>query len=435
MKLKGALFLAFKNIHSSSGNSDLFRHIRGAIIGIALSLVPLIVVLQIADGMIQGITERYVEIGSYHFQVKKLSGKSGSSIPEVISSLKENSDIENVFEFTQGTSLAYTEKGRTGIPVRGIPEDLYSNDEKLQKFIKVVEGDFDLSDEKSIILSRSIAEKLDTEVGEELKLLTAYSRPGRPPLLKPSRFTVKGIITTGYSDLDEMTVYIKNTRGKKIFRDANSSQIGIKVNNPYENTSYYYNSIRSSVPSDFFVLSWDRINYTFYQSLETTKKLLMFIMLLILGVASINISSAMIMMVLSNQKEIAVLKSVGFSPSELVLTYIFTGFFIGIAGTVLGVAGGILCSVNINGIIYFIESLLNKVKYFIWIITGSSRGLEFNPYKILESGYYLEKIPVVINFEEIFLVAFVSLLLATAASYIPSARAGKIKPVEIFQKH
>ena len=434
MRIRGAVYLAFKNIYKSR-KSDLFRHIRGAVLGIALSLVPLIVVLQISDGMIQGITSRYIETGSYHFQIKQLSKKSAYTFREIAEKVMENENVENAFVFITGTSLAYTESGRTGIPVRGIPADLYKNDPGMQKYLEVVEGSFDLSDDENIILSATIAEKLGAKPGDRLKILTAYSLPGRPPLLKPSGFTVKGIVTSGYNDLDDLTVFIRDSRAERIFRDNRSRQIGVKIKNPYKDTAAVGRSIKASVPPEYFVISWERINYTFYKSLETTKKLLVFIMLLILGVASVNISSSMIMMVNAGRKEIAVLKSIGFSSSEIVLTYIFTGFFIGTAGTFSGITAGILCSLKINEIINFMEFLLNKANYFVWAVTGTFTGAVYNPYKILNSGYYLEKIPVNLDFTEIYFVAVVSLFLAVTASFLPSLRAGKIRPVEILQKY
>ncbi len=434
MRIKVPFFLAVKNIYKS-GKSDLFRHIRGAVLGIALCLVPLIVVLQISDGMIQGITGRYIEIGSYHFQIKQLTRNSDYSLEEVAEIIRRNSEVDNAFVFVTGTSLAYTEKGRTGLSVRGIPEDLYSKDRNMRKYLEIVEGEFDLSDESSIILSRTIAEKLNASAGDELKILTAYSLPGRPPLLKPSRFKVICIVTTGYNDLDDLTVFVRDTRAEKIFRDSRSRQIGVKIKNPYKNIADIGREIKSLIPPEYFVISWERINYTFYKSLETTKKLLVFIMFLILGVASVNISSSMIMMVNAGRKEIAVLKSVGFSSSEIVLTYITTGFLIGFTGTFSGVAAGILCSIRINELICFVEFILNRINYIIWLITGSFTGSLYNPYKILNSGYYLEKIPVNLSLTEIYLVAVASILLAVAASTIPSLRAGKIKPIEILQKY
>ena len=63
-----SMFYAFKTLFSKSGLSA-FRHIRGAIIGAAISIIPLVVVLEISDGMMQGIVDRYMEISSFHMQV------------------------------------------------------------------------------------------------------------------------------------------------------------------------------------------------------------------------------------------------------------------------------------------------------------------------------------------------------------------------------
>ncbi len=435
MKLKSSFYLAFKNIFNRSGEKDLFKHIKGAVIGIALSIVPLVIVLQVTDGMIQGITGRYIELGSYHLQVNRFSKNAPDINKDLLESIRKIPGVKDAFEFIQGTSLVYTKKGRAGVPVRGIPSDLYAKDEKMREYIKIVKGGFNLENEQSIILSRVIAERLETDIGDELKLLTAYSRPGRPLLLKPSKFIIEGIITTGYNDLDEKTVFINRSRAEDIFREENSRSIGIKVDNPYVNIADAKEAVKSVIPQGYYVDTWDRINYPFYKSLETTKQLLIFIMLLILCVASVNISSSMIMMVLAKQKEIAVLKSIGSSPSEIMLVYLLTGFLIGLAGTLAGIVAGILCAININGIIYSIEALLNIFNYLIWYIQNIFTPSEFNPYRILESGYYLEKIPVVLNYMEIFLVSFASVSLSVVASLLPAARAGRIKPVEILQKH
>ena len=152
-------------------------------------------------------------------------------------------------------------------------------------------------------------------------------------ILRPARFIVKGVFTTGYRELDEVSVYINYDRAASLFRGASQPYIGIKVKDPYNSSDLYKDKtaqeLRNYLPPAFILSSWYRLNYTLYKSLETTKKLLMVIMILILCVASLNISSAMIMMVLSRRKEIAILKSIGFSQSDIALSFLATGVMIG----------------------------------------------------------------------------------------------------------
>ncbi|MCP5513971.1 MAG: ABC transporter permease [Spirochaetales bacterium] len=436
MKVKNALFLAFKFFSSKNTDKNLFRHIRGAVIGIALSLVPLVIVLEVTDGMIEGITRRYIEVGSYHYQARDLQN-SEADYKAVIKNLESLETVDNAFAFIQDTCLIYTKKGRTGVSVRGLPENLYDNDRGLKEYLVFSEGSFTL-DSEAILLSSSIAKKIGASTGDEIKLLTAFNQPGRALVLRPARFIVKGVFTTGYRELDEVSVYINYDRASSLFRGASQPYIGIKVKNPYNSSDSYKDKtaeeLRNYLPPAFILSSWYRLNYTLYKSLETTKKLLMLIMILILCVASLNISSAMIMMVLSRRKEIAILKSIGFSQNDIALAFLATGVLIGLAGTFIGMLAGIAGSLHINWIIGTIEKLINYFIFSGYFVLNLFRQTEYGGFRILDSGYYLEQIPVTLDFFELCLVSFISLFLSSAASFLPSFRAGAIRPVEILRK-
>ena len=432
MSIKQTLFLAYKFLTSRNNDKTIFRHIRGAIIGIALSLIPLIVVLEVTDGMIAGITRRYIELGSYHFQARSQI-TDDVDYDKITADIKEINNVENVFVYIQETCLVYTTSGRLGVSVRGLPENIYKEDKMLKEYLVFNEGEFIL-DSESILLSSVIAKKIDAQVGDEVKILTAYSPPGRPVILKPSRFILKGIFTTGYRELDEICAYIQYERASSIFRDMNPPFIGIKVKDPYKNINETAYLIRGALPSSFFVNSWYRLNFTLYKSLEITKKLLLFIMILILCVASLNISSAMIMMVLSRKKEIAILKSIGFSQKNIAFTFVLTGFGIGIAGSFIGMFIGIFISMHINTVIYCIEKIINVFLFAGYYLINIFKEADFSAFTLMSSGYYLEEIPVTLNYTELVFVYCISLLLAAAASFLPAYRAGSIRPIEILQK-
>ncbi|MCL2792354.1 MAG: FtsX-like permease family protein [Spirochaetaceae bacterium] len=431
MNIKQTLFLAYKFLTSSNTDKTLFRHIRGSIIGIALSLVPLIVVLEVTDGMISGITRRYIELGSFHFQARTPRG-GNIDYEQVISDIKKINSVVNAFTFIEETCLVYTVSGRLGVSLRGLPENLYEEDKMLREFLVFTDGEFVL-DSDSILLSGIIAEKINAKVGDEVRILTVHTPPGRPPILRPARFVLKGIFTTGYRELDEISAYIQFERAASIFRDT-IPIIGIKVEDPYKNIGETLSIIRNKLPPNFFVNSWHRINYTLHRSLEITKNLLFFIMILILCVASINISSTMIMMVLSMKKEIAILKSIGFSQKNMALTFLLTGFGIGIVGSSIGMVIGIFISLHINIIFRFIENIINIFLYAGYYIMSIFRQADFSPFNLIASGYYLEEIPIVLDYTELVLVFCISLLLSVLASFLPAYKAGAIRPIEIIQK-
>ncbi|MCL2294591.1 MAG: ABC transporter permease [Spirochaetes bacterium] len=432
MKIMQTLFLAYKFLTNRNSDKAIFRHIRGSIIGIALSLVPLIVVLEVTNGMISGITRRYIEIDSFHFQARMQRPIANIDYDQIIADIKRIDSVINAFFYVEETGLVYTASGRTGVSIRGLPENLYEKDEMFRRYLEFIDGEFIL-DRDSILLSGAIANRIGAKVGDEVRILTAHTPPGRAPIFRPTRFILRGIFTTGYRELDEISAYIQYERARSIFRDT-APFIGIKVEDPYRNIDATASLIRSKLPPGFFVHSWHRLNYTLYRSLEITKRLLFFIMILILSVASLNISSAMIMMVLSRKKEIAILKSIGFSRKSIALTFLLTGFGIGIVGSSIGMFLGIFMSIHINAIINFIEKIINIFLFASFYILNIFKQTDFSAFSIMDTGYYLEEIPVILDYSELILVFCISLLLATLASFLPAYKAASIKPIEILQK-
>ena len=95
---------------------------------------------------------------------------------------------------------------------------------------------------------------------------------------------------------------------------------------------------------------------------------------------------------------------------------------------------GIAGSLHINWIIGTIEKLINYFIFSGYFVLNFFRQTEYGGFRILDSGYYLEQIPVTLDFFELCLVSFISLFLSSAASFLPSFRAGAIRPVEILRK-
>ncbi len=406
-------FFAFRILFNKS-NTKLFRHIRGAVIGAAISLVPLVVVSEIADGMIQGIVSRYIEVGSFHIQARLPSG-SPEDEAAALDIISATEGVEMVFPCVQGSGILYAENGRTGITVRGIPDSVYKENKGFNQYITLEAGEFSLAEPDSIVISSETAGKLKAAPGDTIKLLTARIVPGRPVLLRPTSFTVTGIYTSGYQDLDMLSAFISLEYGTRLFKENGSRMLAVVTSDPFGPELWSVaDSIRSSVPG-VRVADWEGLNDSLVASLDTTRKFLVFIMILILGVASVNISSSMIMMVISKKQDIAILKSSGASDRDISSIFIITGLFIGICAAVLGIGVGVLAAVNINGIIGFLEAVCNV--------------------SLFDSQFYLEQIPVEINPGKLALFALLTLFFSVAASWLPARRAGKIKPVDIFRKH
>ncbi|MBI9098457.1 MAG: ABC transporter permease [Spirochaetaceae bacterium] len=435
-RIKTLLFLAFRIFSFGRKGDKLTRPLLGSILGIALSLIPLVVVIHIADGMIQGITERFLETSTYHLQTYPYSK---ITIDEMIQNSEKIEQLDFVRNSTverQGNGIAYSDAGKEVITIRAVEQDFYSSDQGVQTYLSLESGVFDLSHDDSVMVGRDMARKLALNPGDEIKILTGKYFSNGKFLPKISTYRVKGIFSTGYDELDRMWVFIPLRSGEKILADNSSyTMIGIKTEKPYDTLKADMLAIRDILPKRWGMYTWENLNSSQQENYRTTRILLIFIMGLIVFVAIINISSSLVMLVLEKSEEIAILKCIGASPEDITLSYIFTGLFTGIIGTMAGLSGGLLLSVNINEIISGGEGFLN------WLISLVQRVLSpfirFSPesFQLLNTSYYLDNIPVKVDVRELILIFLLTVFLAAISSTIPALRAGKIKPLEVLRKH
>ena len=318
MTFKSSLLYALRiikpNMHSvSNGRKSLF----GAVFGIALSLVPLIVVMTVADGMIEGITDRMIGLSSYHLQIlcpADFLPDAESRIEyleELAHKIEKDADGKAFIE-KQGIALAAGKQNRTGATIRAVNGDIFKNNGAFKTYIEVLSGAAAFPDSKSAVIGKGIAEKLGVQVGDNIRLITAdasFSRV-RPKILSCK---VAGIVSSGYEEIDALWVFLPLETGFNFLPESSSqTRIGIETDFPFsDKLNVLYRAVDSLLPAGFEVRRWSDVNTAQYENYASTKMLLMLIMFLILLIASVNISSALIMVAMERKKEIAILKSIG----------------------------------------------------------------------------------------------------------------------------
>ena len=406
----------------------------GAILGIAVSLLPLLLVMQVAEGMIEGITRRYVEVGTFHMQVRNYAEDEETDVRMLADAVAEVHGVKSVFPVVEGTSLLYSEGGGSGAAVRGLPERLYGEDPAFRRYITFEEGSFSLAADNSILVSSQMADKLNIHEGDKLKMLTGKSYPGRPIILRPSILTVTGIFTTGYRDLDALSVIVPFRRGSRLFTEAGAISLGVKVAEPYGDMRETVWRINKVLPPGWYVYTWYELEKSMYKSLENTKNLLFFIMAMILVVASVNISSTIVMIVLERQRDIAILKSIGAGPDVIRRTFLFTGLWIGITGTFIGMLAGVALSVNVNELIRVIEQAINVVRSITARLAFSPSAVPGETARLLNPDFYLATIPIHVKFVNLLFISVLSVVLSLAAAFFPARRAGRMLPLEILRR-
>ncbi len=449
MKFLLAVKLALRYLGLNSGKtvSNARKSLFGAIWGIGISIVPLIVVLVVSDGMIKGISSRIIELGSGHIQLydlrmiprtRKDAAAQLESAQRVFDSIKEL-DIDGctgMWLQREGTGLLIGKKGRSGGTVRAIEPDYFEINIPARSLLTVVEGSLSLDDAHAIVLGKKIAEDTGLKAGDTctvLTLLPLYRNDKTVPRL--TRFKVAAIVSSGYQELDALWMYIPLKTGNKILsRQSSLFSLLISIDDPFDNVllDRVVTRISKAVSAGFSLYTWQYLNQSQFYSFQTSKNLLLFIMFLIVLAASANISSAMVMLIMERRKEIAILKTAGAHPSFITLSFLIAGVFTAAAGLIIGFLIGIPAALHINEIFLGIEYVLNRGQFVWYYLLGKTNTPL--PVHILDPAYYLEHIPVDLYFNELYIIAAGTLILSIIVCMLPAVHAGKEKPLDSMRK-
>jgi lipoprotein-releasing system permease protein len=174
------------------------------------------------------------------------------------------------------------------------------------------------------------------------------------------------------------------------------------------------NELVKSLPFGYQVGDWTRQNANYFRAVQMEKTVMFAILILIVAVAAFNLVSTLVIMVADKQSDIAILRTLGFSPGQVMRIFIVQGSIIGFIGTMLGLVGGIVLAQNIDTIIPALEHFL---------------GIRF----LSPEVYYISEIPSDMRWSDVTRIAIVSFVMSLLATLYPAWRAARTQPAEALR--
>ena len=165
---------------------------------------------------------------------------------------------------------------------------------------------------------------------------------------------------------------------------------------------------------NLYSLSWMDRNSSLMNALKVEKNVMFLILTLIIIVASMNIISGLIIFVKEKNKDIGILKTLGFTNLSLLKIFFFIGLSIGLIGTISGTILGIIITENLQIIQYLLENLLH-IDLFS------------------EEIYFLSTLPSDIKYQEVLFVFLISIIITILSTIFPSIRASNIDPIDTLK--
>ncbi len=440
MNTRSSLLFAFRLIFPRTGKkSNARKSLVGACACIGISLIPLVMVLSVSNGMIQGITSRMIGLSSSDISCvlsqNAAAAQSEQELQALADELSQVSGVQHTYPQIECVSLASSQKGRTGATVRAVEPAIFSENHSFASLFDVIEGEMTFSSARSAIIGKKLSELLALHAGSTFRLITTRKNANGKTVPKVTTFTVAGIVSSGYQELDALWVFIPLETGFSILSAGTASvKIGIETENAFSPELPVIRAhLQQKLSSFSQAYLWSELNTAQYENFSSTQIMLLFIMLLILLVASVNISSALVMLVMERRREIAILKSLGATSSGITLSFLVTGLVAGAVGVLSGLPLGLLCAVNINKIITFIEKAVNVFAKFLYLIRVEDE-MTFAEVHLLDPAFYLQRIPLAIPLGQLVVIGCGTLVLSLLVSALPAIKAGKEKPIDTLRK-
>jgi lipoprotein-releasing system permease protein len=375
----------------------------------------------VADGMIRGITDRYLELGTAHLQIYDYMTPQG--IEDLPARLKDIPGLRGAWLERQGLGVLAGKKGRMGATIRAT-ESSFWEDQGGSRFLKTIAGSARPEGPRDLILGEALAESLGAAVGDTLRIMTIRSSDSGAAIPRLFPFTIRGIVSSGYRELDSLWCIVDYEAGKRILApEFSSSYLMIKINDPYRLADAAARAVYEKLGGGYGIYTWKDLQRSQYSSYESTRQLLLFIMALIVMVAAVNVSSATYMLAIERQRDIAALKAFGATPGGIRQIFVWAALLTGLTGGALGIALGLLIGSSINPLIHGLEKAL-----------GFFSGLSAEV-KILDPEYYLENIPLVIDWKAVCVIGIGVVLASMLASWLPARRAGATSPIELLRRN
>jgi len=371
-----------------------------SMVGIAIGVLVLIVVISVMSGFDRFLEDKMVGTNAH----LSLEFYSGSKEPyQAINKLKALPYVKGVSPFIEGQALVKNEKSIFGVEVRGIDPKLQAETSKINEYLE--SGSYDFSGNE-IAVGRELALRLGLGVGDVIGLVS-------PVTLAKTDFRIKGIFNSGMYLYDSSLILTGIKAAQDFYKMPDTvSGLAVKVGNVYK-----VEDIKEKLYKDltgvgqFQVRTWIDANKNFLEALKLEKVVMFIVVTMTTVVAAFGIVSTLIMSVMSRIKDIGILRSVGARTKSILQIFVFQGMSIGVAGILLGLAGGISLALSLDKVVDFISRII---------------GRSLIPKDI----YYFERIPVNINIGDINLILLSALAITLAASIYPAYYATRIIPSE-----
>ena len=384
-----------------------------SVCGLTLGVATLFVVLSVMNGFERELRTRILAVTAH----ATLTGISGTLADwrTLAQRARLQSGVQAAVPYVESQAMLANGTAMAGATVRGVLPEEERNATGLAQ--RVTQGSLAALTPGGygIVLGAALAQELGARLGGTVVVIAPQGTAtptGVVPRMR--RFRVVGIFSSGMYEFDRGLALTHMADAARLFHLGEQvTGLRLALADPLHAPQVAVRVARA-LGGDFYVSDWTQNHANFFRSIEITKSMMFVILLMLVAVAAFNIVATLVMIVKEKQTDIAILRTLGAAPRNVLATFAVQGVLIGLAGTVLGAALGTLVADNIEKLVGGLERLT---------------GVQF----IDASVYYLSDLPAYVERLDVLRVCTVAFLLCALATVYPAWRAARTAPAEALR--
>lgn len=379
--------------------------IASLVIGVAL----LVLVMSIMNGFDRELRERILGI----MPQATIYQHYGIQDPQpLIEELVAHPQVRAAAPFVQLQGLLAHQKRVSPVNLFGIDPQREAQLSSLKEYLPEQGFDQLTQSDQGILIGRGIADKLQVQPGDSVSLIIPRTGSGNPtPNIRMLK--VLAVFDSG-TEIDHGLALMGLEQASALSEFPGAvTGIRLQVDNLFD-APRVVRQLVNDLPPGFYGSDWTRTQGNLYEAIHMSKNLVEMLLFLIIAIAAFNLVSTLIMVVVDKQGDIAILRTLGASTGEIIGIFMVQGGLIGLIGTSLGVALGVLLSLCVTDVVQWLERVFNV--------------------RFLESDVYpISYLPSDLQWPDVAQIAFTALVISFFAALYPAWRASRVQPAEALR--
>ena len=384
-----------------------------SILGIALGVTALITTLAVMSGFQREIRDRMLQMAA-HATVSGY-GEPLQDWQHAVNEALRDARVAGAAPYIEKEALISGSNNQPAM-LRGVVPAEEAKVSVLGE--KLVQGKLtDLAPGSfNIVLGRELAIWLGVGVGDDVVVTLAdyRSTPVGGGMGTMKRFHVSGIFEAGYNEFDKGMAVVALADLQRLLR-MGEGVTGVRLKLHDMDLAFDVGrDLALKLKGPYRVSDWTQDNANLFRALKMEKTVMAILLSLIIAMGAFNLVSSQVMLVTDKQADIAILRTLGLTPRQVMQVFMVQGSLIGIIGTVSGVVGGILLTLNLDRILQGIERV-------------------FHVQLLPQDVYYITGLPTDLQTGDVITIACVALAMAFVATLYPAWRAARTAPAEALR--